>query len=153
MIKYLLPALLLAGCASTPKPQPEGMHWIDGCWQSEDGRFKEVWSTADGLSKGAGTVTKGDQVISSEVMVMQQSPNFYFEATPSGSKTTRFMGVSDDLSEAGWAVGFLNQDHDYPQLITYTRTIDQAGDRLVARIALADGTNDRAFEYRRCPKG
>lgn len=152
MIKYLLPALLLSSCATVSTAPPEGMGWMDGCWVSEDGRFKEVWTTDDGVSTGAGTVTKNGKVISSEVMVMRQFPDFYFEATPTGSDTTRFIGIANDISEAGWSVGFLNSSHDYPQLITYARTVDQDGDRLIARIALADGTNDRSFAYRRCPK-
>lgn len=153
MIKYIAAALALSGCAVAPSAPPEGVNWLDGCWQSDDGRFKEVWTTQDGVSKGEGTVMRAGQIISSEEMTIQQVPDFYFEATPTGSATTRFEGVSRDVSEAGWSLGFSSASHDYPQIINYVRTVDQSGDRLMASISLSDGTKYRAFEYRRCPKG
>jgi len=150
MIRYLIPFVLLASCASAPTSPPPsgpsaGFPWMDGCWQTADAQFKEVWATADtGLTAGVAMVQSDGQTLTYETTVAQSSPLFYLEVTPSKQDSVRFDGTSKTETSAV----FENSANDYPQRITYVREAET----LTATIALNDGSREKVFAFKACPK-
>lgn len=138
--------ILLAGCTLTraaSQPAAQTLNWLTGCWQSEDGSTREIWSQSeDGYYFGYSVVLKEDKVVFFEQMRIDPGGMPTFQAYPRGAGPSGFPAVS--LTEKG--VTFANPDHDYPQKITYIRE----GDALKAVISLIDDTRQGHFNYVAC---
>ena len=147
-MKYVLFSLfILAGCVSVqpaePSPPEHPLGWLTGCWQSESGMSREVWSSPEtGYLFGYALTLDQGGISFFEQMRIQPGPLYVFNAYPAGDGPFKFV----ESEQGDQSVTFINGEHDYPQLIHYER----AGDRLVAHIALEDGTNRRDFAYMAC---
>ena len=147
MKRSLLGLLALAGCTSTgpvePGPSAHPLAWITGCWISESGTSKEVWSIPEAGYVFGYAVTLGDGGVSFfEQMRIKPGPLYMLNVYPAGVGPSKFV----ESLQGDQSVTFINSAHDYPQLIHYQRE----GDTLKAHIALEDGSNRRDFSYQAC---
>jgi Domain of unknown function (DUF6265) len=147
-MRYALPALFaLAGCASAqtidPPPQEHPLDWLTGCWVSESGKAKEVWSEPEaGYLFGYALTQDEGEISFFEQMRIGPGPLYVLNVYPAGVGPSKFV----ESLQGDQSVTFINGAHDYPQLIHYQR----AGDALNAHIALEDGSNRRDFSYLSC---
>ena len=150
-MKHALIALAFcAGCTSTQlqaaspaAPPDHPLEWITGCWISESGAAKEVWSDAEaGYLFGYAVTLKEGGVSFFEQMRIQPGPLYVLNVYPKGIGPSKFV----ESLQGDQSITFINAAHDYPQLIHYQRL----GDELHAHIALEDGTNRRDFAYQSC---
>ncbi len=136
-------ALLLAAPAAA---QDSPLAWLSGCWGSEDGSAREVWSADEGgVLFGYGVQHDADgQVSSFEQLRIEadESGALAYIASPNGAAPTRFVSVLLTPNRAR----FTNAEHDYPQAIEYARE----GDALAATISLIDGSNPVEYRWTRC---
>jgi hypothetical protein len=142
---FALIALGLAGaCVSAPAPAEGALGWMDGCWETEDGDYREVWRREGDHLFGFAVAYKGGAEVFFEQTRIDLGPPSAFNAYPAGRGPTAFAQAARE----GQSVSFLNVAHDYPQAISYVRK----GTRLSAVIALADGTKVQTFEFEACAK-
>lgn len=150
-MKHALIALALcAGCASaqpeadSPSQHPDHpLKWLTGCWISDDGSAKEVWSEAEaGYLFGYALTLNEGGVSFFEQMRVQPGPLYVLNVYPRGVGPSKFV----ESLQGDDSVTFLNGAHDYPQLIHYERV----GEELHAYIALEDGSKRRNFSYSAC---
>lgn len=121
--------------------------WLAGCWSAheDESRTEECWEAPrDGIMTGTSVITRGEMVELSEAMRLARDAKtgaLTFAAASDGGAWTTF------IQEAGGKPGlaFVNRANDYPQRIRYWRE----GDRLLAEIALADGSEARRWTFRR----
>ena len=146
MIRVVLSVFALGACTTSSladETDTPRLDWLSGCWQSEDGRAREVWSGSEsGYYFGyALTLADGNGVFF-EHMRIDPGPAPVFNAYPAGQGPSAFPAL--DMSDA--SITFANPEHDYPQKIRYFLE----GDELKATISLMDGTRSGQFEYARC---
>lgn len=146
VILSLMIAFFATGCTSKPETHiafsADGEFML-GCWINDKKTMKEVWTrTSSAKLEGIGFRVSGAEERETERMIIDLSPQIAFRAQPNGQSETRFTAIDADQN----SFGFLNAEHDYPQLITYARQ----GDTLVATISLFDGSNRREFRYSLC---
>ena len=136
----ILIVTLATACGSshvTPAPATD-LSWLSGCWAGADGA-KEVWSQPEGtMLFGYGTTYKGKEISFYEQLRIETvgDETAYF-AIPAGQSQTKF--TMRDFGEN--QISFINEKHDYPQVISYRRT----GNKLTAVISLIDGSNSNSF--------
>ena len=142
-------ASLLTACVAAlepdiaaPVPQPPELGWMEGCWITEDGSYREVWQRGgEDLLFGYATLRHdGEVVFFEQTRIETDTPAFY--AYPAGVGPSPFPMISMSESEAV----FLNATHDYPQRIRYARE----GTALVATISLADGSRASNWAFQPC---
>lgn len=153
-MRRILIILLLTGCTSLAEARPKvwDYSWFTGCWQTEDGRFHEVWSEeTDGYLFGyaltyneEGYVTFFEQMRFEQGTSLETSYQPTLYVYPAGQGPTAFRGGSDVEGK----VSFINAENDYPQRITY----EIREGNLQATISLLDGSNPTVFDFRPCPK-
>lgn len=147
MIRSLICVFAISACPLPPiaaeEADPNRLDWLTGCWQSEDGVTREVWSSSqDGYYFGYSVVTKNDHVMFFEQMRIDPAPLPVFNAYPKGDGPFPF--VATELSET--RIIFANPDHDFPQKIEYWRE----GEGLRARISRMDGSSPGRFSFAPC---
>lgn len=146
MKSILFSATLLAGCtlsSQADEPAKPTLDWLTGCWQSEDGSSREVWSQSeDGYFFGYAVVLNEESVVFFEQMRIDPGAPPTFQAYPRGAGPSGFPAVS--IAET--SVTFANAEHDYPQKIKYMRD----GDALNAVISLIDDTQQGIFNFKPC---
>ena len=146
MIRSTISLILLSACISAPKATPENanhLDWLTGCWQSEDGDTREIWSTSEGgYLFGYSVVYHDGQAVFFEQMRIDPGETPTFNAYPRGTGPSAFPAIEiEDQS-----VTFANAAHDYPQKIHYNRD----GDLLRARISKIDDTQPGDFAFQPC---
>jgi hypothetical protein len=148
MIRIAVLASLISACASAqseaPKPH-DGFSWLTGCWELEDGSIREHWSAPEGeyMFGFAVNYHQGEPVFFEQLRI-DPGAIPVLNAYPAGKGPSPF-----PMTESGeQSVVFANDQHDYPQRITYARQKDS----LIATIALSDGGNLKTFDYRACAK-
>ena len=143
-----LAALLLAPAAHAETL--EDLHWLKGCWRtSGDGPvITEVWSAPPmpAMIGYSYTVGEGETQGWEAMRIEMIDGRPHFVAMPNGGASVRFW-MADNLRilDVDHSALFHNPEHDYPQMIGYTRK----GDRLQAMISRSDGSDAITFEYRR----
>lgn len=142
----IIPLLLLGACASvTEAPQSNvAFGWITGCWQSQDGATREVWTDSyDGLVFGH-SVTRRDGKVDffEDLRIETDGDKSKYIASPGGNNPVGFSMIDETANSAT----FENPSHDYPQKITYARS----GNRLTATTMLSSGENRRTFAFTSC---
>jgi len=146
MIRHAFCLLALSAGALTATAEaadPNHLDWLTGCWQSDDGVTREVWSTSeDGYYFGYSVVTKESRVIFFEHMRINSGPLPVFNAYPAGEGPYPFAATA--FSET--SITFANPDHDFPQKIKYWRE----GPRLRATISAMDDSNRGDFSFTPC---
>ena len=137
-------AALAAACSTVPEAAPDHpLVWLSGCWESEAGDYREIWSAPDhGYLFGYALALKEGAPVFFEQMRIDSGEMFVLSAYPAGKGPFPF----PEYSVTGTSVVFANPDHDYPQMIAYARE----GDRMSAAISLADGSKEQNFALRRC---
>ena len=138
----------MGGCAHTASADKadHSFQWIEGCWVTESEETREVWSIGSAeYVFGYNTLTKDEKVRFFEQMRLENSADgWHFVAYPKGIGPTHFL----ETNRSEQSVAFLNTETDYPQKITYHRE----GDKLLAEISLADGSNPNRWVFTRCDK-
>jgi len=142
----------LSCCTSLPEGTGQSrldagaLHPFVGCWENEDGRFREGWTQdpSGWLIGYSAQRTAQNDVEFFEFMRVEIVPGkpdvlVVVDADDTGARFTR------DESEAG-IYRFVNAEHDYPQVITYT----PKADRLDASISLLDGSQVYEFPKAAC---
>ena len=147
-------AVLFATGAAAPADEPELPGWMAGCWEAGDGGSwtEECWmAPRGGLMLGASRSGKGDQVAEWEAMQIIVGdetaagegpvPKITFWAAPNGTGRTAFVWLPHETP----GMTFYRAGSDYPQRIRYWRE----GDKLIAEIAMKDGSKPMRWTYRR----
>lgn len=128
----------------------DDMDWLAGAWRTADGSISsggfadELWMPkAEGLMLGLGRTISGPGRRSFEYMRIewQKDGKIYFYGSPEGGPAVPFRLV---VCSPQW-VTFENDEHDYPQHITYRRE----GDVLTASIATLSGGRRQTVRYER----
>lgn len=149
MIRISISLFALSACASISSAEnadPNHLDWLTGCWQSEDGDAREVWSASeDGYYFGYATTKRDGDLVFFEQMRIDPEPMPVFNAYPAGNGPSAF----PTIALTSHSVTFANPEHDFPQKITYARE----GDALNAVISRMDGTSPGHFNYVPCPTG
>lgn len=124
--------------------------WLKGCWRTTgDGPvITEVW-LAPPMPAMIGysyTVGEGETQGWEAMRIEMINGRPHFVAMPNGGPAVRSW-MADNLRILGvdHSAMFHNREHDYPQMISYTRK----GNRLSAVISGANGSDPITFEYRR----
>lgn len=146
MIRFVWSFVLLAGCTSisaADEPEASKLDWLTGCWQSESGETREIWSQSEGgYYFGYSVVMQDDQVVFFEQMRIDPATPPVFNAYPAGAGPSAFPAI--EIGEE--TITFANAEHDYPQKIRYWRD----GAALRAQISLIDGDRPGSFDYLPC---
>lgn len=127
MVALLLP--WLNAVAADPKPAApmtaavaiNQLGWLAGHWRMEKGGrvVEEQWmAPAGGVMLGMSRTVSRGKVVEHEFIQIREGPGgaLYFIALPSGQKEAAFLIKSMTATEAV----FENQQHDFPQRISYT---------------------------------
>jgi Domain of unknown function (DUF6265) len=142
--------LALAACASNPRQDAGRFGFMIGCWMSQDGVNKEVWSYPEGgIMFGYATTTRdGSLATWEQSRIDQRASRAVYTASPEGQRPIQFLEKTPDpLALTGRGqVTFENGDHDYPQRISYRATEDG----LTAEISKLDGSRPFAYSWARC---
>ena len=131
LASFLWPAVPMAvEEISEPTADIAGLSWLSGCWASENGEpgSGEHWMPpAGGTMLGVARTVKAGRTVAHEFMQIRPDANgtLGFLAQPSGQKSAFFPLLHLNGDEAV----FENQDHDFPQKITYRR--QASGDLIV----------------------
>tara|TARA_R110000782_G_scaffold130410_1_gene222092 strand:- start:2328 stop:2774 length:447 start_codon:yes stop_codon:yes gene_type:complete len=144
-VKRLAVLFLLAGCstATTSAGEAHSLGWLTGCWESEDGSYREVWSSPEhGYLFGYAVSLEDNAVTFFEQTRIAPGPSAVFNAYPAGEGPSPFT----ERARTRASIEFANAEHDYPQVVAYRQT-DQG---LAARISLADGSDARDFAFVPC---
>ena len=154
-MRYAIAAmsLLLAGSpAAAWEDDPQLPEWMTGCWRQQQGEAwtEECWmAPRAGIMLGAARSGSGKELRDWEAMqIILDQPagegpvvRMAFWAAPFGQSRTLFAWSPSD--EPG--VSFFNAANDYPQRVRYWRE----GKRLMAEIAMADGSKPMVWRYER----
>ncbi len=148
MIRFLLSAVLLSGCATLSAAEDaerNQLDWLTGCWQSASGETREIWSKSEGgYYFGYSVVLQAETVVFFEQMRIEPGQLPVFNAYPAGAGPSAFPAVN----QGDETITFANPDHDFPQKIRYWRD----GNALRATISLIDDSRQGAFNYVPCPE-
>ena len=148
LIASLTLLLGLAPSAAASEPLNPFLPWLAGCWQSQSGDYREVWSRPEGwhLFGYAVSLDSEGKAQFFEQMRIDVFPDdslkVIFNAYPKGVGPSQF-------ADSQWGydqITFENPAHDYPQRIKYWRVEDE----LFAEISLIDGSQARQFEFVPC---
>ena len=148
ILSLTLLASVAPSAGATPPLDPY-LSWMSGCWQSESGDYREVWSAAEGSYLFGYAVSfdaNGASVFFEQMRIdlfPEDTSNQVFNAYPKGTGPSAFVQTEWDQA----MITFENAEHDYPQRIKYFAT----GNGLSAEISLIDGTQTRRFEFIPCP--
>lgn len=148
MMHALIVAVWLTGSPAAQSPMPTrtiaDAAWLAGCWiqQSETRQYDEQWmqpagGTMIGMSR---TVTRGKTPAWEYLQLREEGSDVFYVATPSNQAQARFK-----LTDA--RDGFLrfeNPEHDFPQVITYTRRADGS---LLAQISGPMNGQTRTIDF------
>lgn len=141
----LLPALLLAACASVQAHPLTALEWLAGCWvqQGREAGSVEQWmAPAGGVMLGMARTVKNGRVVEFEFMQIRAEADgrLAYIAQPQGRPPTVFGLLQQDEAE----VVFENPAHDFPQRVRYRR---DGADRLVARIEGRLKDQERGIDF------
>ena len=146
MIRSTISLILLSACVSAPSAEPNPTNhfdWLTGCWESEDGSMREVWSRSEGgLYFGYSVILQETEAVFFEQMRSDPGEAPTFNAYPRGIGPSPFPATET----TNQAVIFANEEHDYPQRIHYWRD----GDQLRAKISKIDGSYAGVFSFVPC---
>lgn len=137
---FLLTLLLAQGTSRAAAPA-----WLVGCWQSADGRTKEVWvQESEHVLLGFSASARDDTIGFYELLRIHrdETGTWVFTAWPSGQTRTDFRASSVGAD----AIVFRNPEHDYPQEVQYRRN----GNQLEATVSLLNGKERMRFDKAGC---
>lgn len=130
-----------AALAGQDKAKFDDLHWLSGCWESNDTAkqkfIAEQWMKPfGGMMLGIGLTVKAGKAVDFEFMrIEQKGDDVIFIARPKANKEeTAFKLIRSTASEAV----FENKEHDFPQRVIYKRE----GEKLTGRI---EGNNKGKF--------
>ncbi|HEY8877200.1 MAG TPA: DUF6265 family protein [Roseateles sp.] len=141
----LLPALLIAACASAQAHPFAPIEWLAGCWTQtgrEAGSVEQWMAPAGGVMLGMARTLKNGRVVEFEFMQIRADADgkLAYIAQPQGRPPTEFGLLRQGEAEAV----FENPAHDFPQRVSYRR---EAADRLVARIEGMMKGKERGIDF------
>jgi hypothetical protein len=145
-VKVLFGGLLgltISACTAIQARPAGGFSWLEGCWETASGDYREVWRAEGTHVFGFAVTYKDGAEVFFEQARIDLGDVAVFSAYPAGKGPTQFVQIADDAA----SVTFENAVHDYPQRIAYART----GKALTAVISLADGSKAETFTFRACP--
>jgi hypothetical protein len=148
--RFMLALIVALTLAPVAQPQEAPFAWMVGSWCTLPhppipGTTCETWQPmADGVMRGS-SVTRRERTVTPEekMEIRRDGAGWVFHAEPRGQAPADFRAGADDVAEL--AISFENSAHDYPQRVRYWRD----GDKLMAEIALADGSKSIVWEYHR----
>ena len=130
--------------AQTIKPKINNLHWITGCWESNDKHelvteqwMKPAGNSMIGMSR---TVTDGKTSAYEFLRIIQENSEVFYIANPSKQQETSFKLIKQSNNEAI----FENPNHDFPQRIIYRL---KSKTSLVARIEGDNKGKQMGFDY------
>lgn len=144
-MKMLLALTILPLLLPPDLTQAAELDWLVGCWETPDGSAREVWvREPDGSLIGFGVAIDEGMVGFHEVLrvTVPSDGSLTYTAYPAGQLPATF--VARKLGSD--SVVFVNPDHDYPQVISYT--LD--GATLFATTSGLNGEDLQSFNKRRC---
>ena len=99
----------------------ERLSWMAGHWSNDQGEtsMEEAWlAPRGGTMLGVNRTSGKEETYATEhLSIFEEDGEIWYEASPSGQATTRFKLISAN----GQRVVFENPEHDFPQVIEYTR--------------------------------
>ncbi len=147
---FCLLGILLLSCGSSTtlvNKKPIEVEWIVGIWKLKDkDNFEKWYKASDTEFKGvAYNMDAGYATITESMRIFMKSKDeWYFEAIVKENKNlpVLFKWVPDPVI----TLKFVNEKHDFPQRIEYTR---EAFDVMSASISDMAGTKKMVFDYTR----
>ncbi|MEM9573211.1 MAG: DUF6265 family protein [Pseudomonadota bacterium] len=152
---FALLMLMPMSRAQASEPLSPFFDWFTGCWMSEDGAMREVWSANEGdllFGYSVNLDLEQDRFPGAQITFFEQmridlmgdeDHPAAFYAYPAGQGPTRF--VQTDYGDR--TSTYENAENDFPQRIRYWRD----GDQLKAEISTLDETTKRRFTFIPCP--
>ncbi len=144
-ISIILLSLAVMACNNTIQA-PDLKHPFAGCWQSEDGLSREVWtqdSSAWLFGYSANHQEDGRVTFFEHMRIEPHEGGQVLVVTGSKGDVVEF--TREDTGAAN-EYQFVNAAHDYPQVITYS----PSPGRLDAHISLMNGEKRSEFLKRAC---
>ncbi len=139
MKKLFLLALLMGlnfGALAQNEKELNQFDWLLGQWkgETEQGIFYEQWEETDhNTLMGLGSFVKAGDTLFQEKLRIQKIAGYWcYIASPGGKPPVLFTLVSAKNNQ--WV--FENQEHDFPQTITYTQKTDGS------LLAVTEGNKD-----------
>lgn len=146
----LIATVLASACMGAPiEAEPDGkdpsdapLTWLEGCWVTEDGSYREVWQRGgEELLFGFATMREdGETVFFEQMRIELDEPALY--AYPRGIGPTRFAMRSVDEQ----AIEFTNPENSFPQIIIYRRE----GGMLMALISGPRANQGNVWHFAPC---
>jgi hypothetical protein len=124
-------------------PEMAKLAWISGCWKSEgDVQTEEQWTKLEGQSMlgMSRSIANGKTVSHEFLQIRDRADGIFYIAQPNGGTAVPFKLVKINENEAV----FENPQHDFPQRITYLRSIDGS---LVAAIEGEEKGKPKRIEF------
>ena len=142
-----LSALAVTACSSTPPPTTDHpLGWLTGCWESETGDYREVWSEPEsGYLFSYALSYEDDAVNFFEQLRISPGDGYVLNAYPAGKGPSPFFETARGANH----VTFTNSEHDFPQVITYA--LDR--ETLTAHVATLDETQGFDLTLAPCSRG
>ncbi|MBV62628.1 MAG: hypothetical protein CMH65_15180 [Nevskiales bacterium] len=136
--------LAMAPAAAAPQNSLTRLHWLSGCWQSDDAErgTVEIWSKpAGGSLLGLSRTVREGQMTAHEYMriAIDADGVVHYTAEPAGQPATAFR--LDHLDDR--EVVFENPEHDFPQRITY---MNEGVRQLIAVLEGATSVGEKRIE-------
>ena len=116
----LIVSIILSSCyRPSPRQAFEDMKELNGAWTSYEGvQFNENWWIVnDSLMKGVGYSMKGSDTAFSEYLSLKRvGDSVYYGALVPDNNVYIYFNLNEAYRNK-WV--FINQQHDYPNIITY----------------------------------
>lgn len=107
--------------------------WLIGTWKNETGSVYETWTrkSANELSGKSYMIKEKDTIVFEQIQLIQQSGGlFYIPTVNNQNNGLPVYFQAKKISDS--ALVFENREHDFPQIIVYSRI---SADALVAEIS------------------
>ena len=119
-----------------------GADFLLGQWHSEESKTSEYWFLAGpDLILGLGFSDGGEKTFFDFLRIEKDEDGLVYVAQPRGNPPTFFT----QKPTTDGSLAFVNEAHDYPQMIVYRKT----DDGLSATISLINGERPRTWNYRK----
>ncbi|WP_300485167.1 DUF6265 family protein [Flavobacterium sp.] len=146
-LPLLFAALMLLGAWTQESTDIKKADWIIGTWENKTpkGSLYETWRKInDREYRGKSYILQGkDTVVFETIQLVQEGPNLFYIPTVKDQNNNQPVHFIAKTSSATQLV-FENRQHDFPQVITYTKT---STDALTAEISGTKNGQERKQSF------
>ncbi|MEO4005777.1 DUF6265 family protein [Flavobacterium sp. CAU 1735] len=146
-LPLLFAALMLLGAWTQESTDIKKADWIIGTWENKTpkGSLYETWRKInDHEYRGKSYILQGkDTVVFETIQLVQEGPNLFYIPTVKDQNNNQPVHFIAKTSSATQLI-FENRQHDFPQVITYTKT---GTDALTAEISGTKNGQERRQSF------